>query len=131
MDRIFLDANVLFSAAYRERNGLLRLWKLRDAILCLSRYALGEARINLEEDAQRARLFNLAASLEFYEATGTTLPSNLALPEKDTPILLAARSARATHLLTGDLRHFGRYLNRKIEGILVQLPGEYLRNYER
>ena len=131
MDRVFLDANVLFSAAYRERNGLLRLWKLSNVVLCSSRYALEEARINLQEDVQRARLLDLAAPLEWFEATGTTSSPNLALPEKDIPILLAARRARATHLITGDLRHFGRYLNKKIEGILVQPPGEYLRNHAR
>ena len=60
MDRLFLDANVLFSAAYRPSAGLLQLWKLRNVILCSSRYALEEARINLTEDAQRRRLTRLA-----------------------------------------------------------------------
>jgi hypothetical protein len=31
LDRIFLDANVLFSAAYLENSGLVRLWQLEDA----------------------------------------------------------------------------------------------------
>jgi hypothetical protein len=37
--------------------------------------------------------------------------------------------ARATHLLTGDILHlhFGPYLGRKIAGIAILLPGEYLR----
>ena len=56
MDRLFLDANVLFSAAYRPGAGLLQLWKLDNAVLCSSRYALAEARINLDEEEQRARL---------------------------------------------------------------------------
>jgi hypothetical protein len=30
MDRWFLDANVLFSAAYRSEAGLLRLWQLKE-----------------------------------------------------------------------------------------------------
>ena len=47
----------------------------------------------------------------------------------DVPILLAAIAARATHLLTGDLRHFGSYLGKRVEGILVLPPGEYLRRY--
>jgi len=29
MDRLFLDANVLFSAVYRPNPGLLKLWKLK------------------------------------------------------------------------------------------------------
>jgi hypothetical protein len=42
------------------------------------------------------------------------------------PILLAAIEARATHLLTGDIRHFGLYFGKRIEGIRIMLPGEYL-----
>ena len=42
MDRLFLDANVLFSAAHRPEGRLLRLWKLDDVTLCSSRYALEE-----------------------------------------------------------------------------------------
>jgi hypothetical protein len=43
MDRVFLDANVLFSAAYREGAGLLKLWKLGRAELITSEYAADEA----------------------------------------------------------------------------------------
>jgi hypothetical protein len=42
---------------------------------------------------------------------------------------LAAIEARATHLLTGDFRHFGSYFGKKLEGIFVLPPGEYLRRY--
>src|SRR5215470_4121361 len=127
MDRLFLDANVLFSAAYLPETRLLRLWKLRDATLCSSRYALGEARVNLQGQEQLHRLTDLAAQIEFFDSSERSLPKGISLPEKDVPILLAAMSASATHLLTGDLRHFGRYRDKKIEGILVMLPGDYLR----
>jgi uncharacterized protein len=43
------------------------------------------------------------------------------------PIILAAIASGATHLLTGDIRHFGPYLGKEIEGIVIALPGEYLR----
>lgn len=69
MDRLFLDANVLFSAAYRSDARLLRLWKLQSVFLCSSRYALEEARINLNEETQRARLSKLSGSLAFFEAS--------------------------------------------------------------
>jgi predicted nucleic acid-binding protein len=127
MHRLFLDANVLFSAAYHPNAGLRQLWKLKRAVLCSSRYALEEARINLAEEEQRTRLIALSRKLHLYDAAQPSLPRGVLLPEKDTPILLAAISARATHLLTGDLRHFGPYLGKKIEGITVLLPGDYLR----
>jgi predicted nucleic acid-binding protein len=127
MDRLFLDANVLFSAAYRPAAGLLRLWKLPNVVLCSSRYALEEARANLSAESQRNRLAQLAAELQFFESTWNQLPAGLSLPEKDAPILLAAIAARATHLITGDLRHFGPYFGIKIAGVTVLPPADYLR----
>ncbi len=127
MDRVFLDANVLFSAAYRPGAGLLQLWKLDTTILCSSRYALEEARINLDEDEQHARLAKLSQGVHLFDAAQRKLPRGISLPEKDTPIMLAALEARATHLLTGDLRHFGPYFGKKVDGILVVLPGVYLK----
>lgn len=59
MDRLFLDANVLFSAAWRPDSGLLQLWKLKEATLYSSRYAVEEARVNLEAHAKRERLEKL------------------------------------------------------------------------
>ena len=127
MDRLFLDANVLFSAAYRVGAGLLQLWKLKDVTLCSARYALEEARINLAHEDQRTRLSQLARPIHWFEAAPRALPRGISLPEKDAPILLAAIEARATHLLTGDVRHFRQYLGKKIEGVAIVLPGEYLR----
>jgi len=127
MDRLFLDANVLFSAAYRPDAGLRRLWSLRHAELCSSRYAVEEAKLNLSEESQRRRLAMLVNRLSLFDPIAGTLPSGITLPEKDVPILLAAIATRATHLLTGDLQHFGPYLGKRVAGILVLLPGEYLR----
>jgi uncharacterized protein len=127
MDRLFLDANVLFSVAYRPAAGLLRLWKLQDVTLCSSRYALEEARLNLAEEDQRRRLSRLAEKIRLFDAAQSDLPRGISLPEKDVPILLAAIACRCTHLLTGDVRHFGTYFGKKIEGVAIVLPGEYLR----
>ena len=131
MDRVFLDANVLFSAAYQPRAGLHRLWKRSDLTLLTSLYALEEARRNLEQSDQRERLARLAESVEIVpEALGSSLPRGVDLAEKDVPILLAAIEARATHLLTGDVRDFGRYFGKRLGGVLVSAPGEYLRRRE-
>lgn len=45
-DHLFLDANVLFSAAYEPASSLHRLWKLNAEIIT-SEYAVDEARRNL------------------------------------------------------------------------------------
>jgi uncharacterized protein len=127
MDRLFLDANVLFSAAYRPNAGLQKLWKLDDVWLCTSRYALEEVRINLSDEAQRERLARLSMKLDFFDAANRDLPDGISLPGKDVPIMLAAMVAHATHLVTGDVRHFGAYFGKKISGILIVSPGDYLR----
>jgi hypothetical protein len=52
----------------------------------------------------------------------------LDLPDKDQPIWAAAHAARATHLLTGDLKDFGPHMNRPAAtgGVVIQTVGEYL-----
>lgn len=131
MERLFLDANVLFSAAYRPDSGLLALWKLKDATLLSSRYALEEARTNLEEESQRAAVQRLSEYLTLRDATTSVLPRGIVLPEKDVPILLAAIEANATHLLTGDIQHFGPYLGGTISGVVILRPGVYLKDHAR
>ena len=128
MDRLFLDANILFSAAYRADAGLLRLWTLPDVELVASAYAEAEARINLDPGDQHARLDRLMASVEVVpQFRAGRCPKGVDLPSKDRTILLAALEARAPHLLTGDKDHFGKYFGRVVEGVLILLPGTYLR----
>ena len=128
--RVFLDANVLFSAAWREDAGLLRLWRRADARLVTSHYAADEAFRNLETAVQRERLFRLTASMDIVSGAAggdfPELPRGVSLPEKDRPILVATVRAHATHLLTGDARHFGRLYRRVVGGVLILRPGEFL-----
>jgi len=131
MHSLFLDANVLFSAAYRANAGLVQFWRLKDTTLCSSRYALEEARINLVENTQQRRLVKLARHVHLFDAAPRELPAGLSLPEKDVPIFLAAMEARATHLITGDIRHFGLYFSKQIVGILVLPPADYLKEHPR
>jgi hypothetical protein len=129
MRRVFLDANVLFSAADREGAGLLELWKLPDTRLLTSGYAAEEARRNLDTPERVSRLERLLGSVELVaEAPGQQLPEGIRLPEKDEPILRAALSAGATHLLTGDPRDFGSLLGRRVGGVRVETPGAFLRS---
>jgi len=127
MDRLFLDANVLSAAAYRPEAGLRRLWELSDCVLYTSRYAIGEARVNLGEHAQRERLEKLCRPIHLVDASTALLPPGILLPQKDRPILAAAIEASATHLLTGDVREFGNLLGKIVAGVLIQRPSEYLK----
>lgn len=129
MDRVFLDANVLFSAAYRRDSRLRQLFKLRGVTFMSSAYAVEEARRNLSTAQQRKDLEQLCASLEIAPAAppeSLQLPG-LNLPDSDRPILAAAISTRATHLLTGDVKDFGRYYGQMLEGVLILPPAMYMR----
>ena len=127
MDRLFLDANLLFSAAHKADARVFRLWKLSDVVLCSSHYALEEARFNLADGAELRRLVELSVDMQFIDSSENTLPRGVSLPEKDVPVLLAAIEAKADYLLTGDLRHFGPYFGKKIGGVTVLPPGNYLK----
>lgn len=127
MERLFLDSNVFFSAAYKRDALVTRLWRLPGVVLCSSQYAVQEARINLEESVQRQRMAELTSDLHLCDPHERALPRGIVLPEKDAPILLAAIDARSDYLLTGDYRHFGRYFGKKIEGILISSPANYFK----
>jgi uncharacterized protein len=130
VDRLFLDPNVLFSAAYRTHAGIGRLWELKDVELVTSTYAAEEAAVILADEEQRERLRRLLGSVEVVVGH-TPLPSGVELPEKDRPILQAALHANTTHLLTGDKQHFGRYYGEKLGGVLVLSPAQYLEHRRR
>lgn len=129
MVRAFLDANVLFSAAYRPDAGLRKLWTLRKVDLVTSRYAAEEAIRNLDDQEQVQRLDALLRTVEIADTTPAERPlaESLKLADKDRPILLAAIESRSTHLLTGDFKHFGPYYGRTIKGVLILPPSDFLR----
>ena len=126
MDRVFLDANALFSVAYGSK-GLRTLWNWAREGRCLllsSAYAVEEARRNLQPRHQ-AQLAELIGTMAIVAEAHLAFAELLRLPEKDKPILAAAINARATHLLTGDLRHFGSLRGQFIQGVLVCTPRDY------
>jgi len=126
--RAFLDANVLFSAAYREDAGVRRLWGQRSVALLSSTYAIEEARRNLGDPGMLQALDDLLSGVETVEAgpLPPELRGKVTLPEKDWPIVAGAIAADATHLITGDLKDFGPYFGREILGILVLPPRGFL-----
>jgi predicted nucleic acid-binding protein len=126
MEKIFLDANVLFSAAYQPSSGLLKFWKLKNVKLITSTYALEEALRNLDRTIQQKRLKELMTSVDIIEDVSKTgIPKSVTLPKKDQPILAAALKAKANYLITGDIRHFGKYYSKTISGIKIIPPSHY------
>jgi predicted nucleic acid-binding protein len=124
---LFLDANVLFSAAYSAQSRLRELWTLPETQLVTSEYALEEARRNLGGAGPRRRLEELADGVRVISESGSwALPPDVALPQKDRPILSAAIVSGATHLITGDQTHFGPWYEKQIGGVFILRPAAYL-----
>lgn len=129
MARVFLDDNVLFSAAYRPNSRLSGIWSVPNVELVTSLYAVEEARRNLQAryPASLATLNKLLSSVRVVpEPTMSELPDGIELVDKDVPVLLAAIGSGCTHLLTGDARHFGDLYGKHISGVLVQTPAQFL-----
>jgi predicted nucleic acid-binding protein len=112
---LFLDANVLFTAAHNQSGKaalVLELGTLGHWRMVTSTLAVEEASRNLTSKFPSA-----VSRLEILLRDMTILPSvsgrdcPIALPAKDRPIFLTALRYGATHLLTGDMRHFGPFMN--------------------
>ncbi len=130
MKILFLDANILFSVAYRENSKLGLLWTLEKTELMTSFYALEEARRNLKLPDQHARLEFYATQLKIVSHDLLVLlPQDLILKDKDRPILSAAIQVKADFLLTGDFQDFGRYFGTVIQGVMILPPAEFLKNF--
>lgn len=130
MVRLFLDANILFSAAYRENAGLAKLWKLSHIKPISSDYAITEAERNLREQHQLQRLKIFVHSLEVITTYNDSLiPCDITLSAKDRPILAAAIVAKANFLITGD-RDFEHLFGKKILGVTVITPSVYFSDFQ-
>ena len=126
-----MDANVLFSAAYRSDAGLRKLWRLAGVRIITSAYAVEEARRNLSQPPQHRELDELLGSVEVVLTAAPTDPllfsSVVELPNKDRPVLLVAIGVGATHLLTGDFWHYmGPYRGKRIQRVLILSPRDYI-----
>jgi len=126
--RIFLGANVLFSAA-RSDGAVRQLLNLRFAArheLWADGYVAKEARCNLASKAL-AGLIDFAAllvrlHLEPAQGLVESIPAAMPLPEKDRPVLVAAMRLGCEALVTGDRAHFGRFYGRTLGGVMIHSP---------
>ena len=129
--RIFLDANVLFSAAKSAGaiRQLLRDLHADGQALVADGYVATEARRNIDAKAAgdatqylQALLTQIEVSPVLYPAT--TQAAVLWLPEKDRPVLLAAMALRCDALVTGDRTHFGPGYGKTFDGVTIYSPAQ-------
>lgn len=126
--RVFLDANILFSAAKSDgaiRNLVQRL--LDDDHECLvDDYVVIEARRNLEaKGSQALKTFEamvMRLRVSPLRAPDVALTNVDWLPEKDQPVLAAAIRLRCDALVTGDRTHFGPGYGKVFGGVTIHSP---------
>jgi uncharacterized protein len=132
--RVFLDANVLFSAAYLPESRTAAIFQLASAGFCelvSSAFAVEEARRNLSLKHPQ-RLEQLEQLVRNLTICPEPAPDQLAwaiaqgITEKDAPILAAASRSGAQLLVTGDKAHFGPYFDQTLGGVCILPPATAL-----
>lgn len=127
-DRVFIDANILFSVAYGSP-GLDRLWeraKKGHCVLLASRYVIEEAKRNLNTSDQLKNLNACPSNIQIVIEADKSIVCPIDLPPKDRPVLMAAIFAKADYLITGDMVHFGKYFGRSIMGVRIMMARDYV-----
>ena len=127
--RIFLDANILFSAARADgaMRTLLTLLRGRSHRLVASQSVLIEASRNLERKATAVALSDLDAIQSTLEISnrehGDRSATHTAwLPTKDRHVLAAAIALKCDALITGDKTHFGSGYGERFGNVLILSP---------
>ena len=133
--RIFLDANILFSAAKSAGaiRQLLRQLNERGHTLVADDYVATEARRNLARKAGSdaipyldALLLQIEVNHAQHSPRRTGFPQTDAdwLPEKDRPVLLAAIALHCDALVTGDRTDFGSGFGKTFSGVTIYSPAQ-------
>ncbi len=121
--KIFLDANIIFSASQLRSPSWQLLERLsKNATLITHPAVWDEAKRNLH-----LKRSVWSAGLDYWRERITQSRAigpcpEVGLPSKDAPILAAAIASQADRLLTGDVKHFGHLYGRTLQGVLIVSP---------
>jgi predicted nucleic acid-binding protein len=130
--KLFLDANVIFTAAYSDQGlsrGLFQLAAAGRCSICTSAFAREEAVKNIQKKApdKRADLTMLMQQVDIlpephpkWVAWAVGLP----LAKKDAPILAAALQGKADIFVTGDRHDFGHLFGQVLQGVSILTPAD-------
>lgn len=135
--KLFLDANVIYSAAKSELGASFAIFQLKDKLkfnLITSRLALVEAERNIteKEDSSVVERFYI-----LIKAIGViSVDSKKAkhfykgmIEEKDAPILYGAKLCKADFLITLDKKHFfTNKLKKEKFPFKIMTPGEFIKS---
>ncbi|MBI3541617.1 MAG: hypothetical protein HY073_05725 [Deltaproteobacteria bacterium] len=137
VDRVFLDANILFTAAYNPEGLAASLISHSSHLhikIMTSRYALDEALYNLQLKNPEAvpRLEKILKKIQVVDVPVNITSNPLDLPADDIPIFQAALETQSSHLLTGDKKAFGVWMNQPhlTSGLIIQTVRQFVDSRE-
>ncbi|MEX0688885.1 MAG: PIN domain-containing protein [Pirellulales bacterium] len=125
--RIFLDANILFSAAKSDGAIQTLVAALLDAghECWVDGYVIDEARrnISVKASSRLPRLDELLSRMHVSPYSPAIHRANIdGLPDKDRVVVAAAIALACEILVTGDRTHFGQFYGRRIAGVRIHSP---------
>ena len=134
--RLFLDANVIYSASRSIRGASYVIFQLREKLsfsLVTSKLALVETEKNLFEKERSEvidHFYELIKSIEVIDIDSDDGKRRYkdVIEEKDAPILCGALKSKSDYLLTLDKKHF--FTKRLIQSkfsFKIMTPGEFIR----
>ncbi len=133
--KLFLDANVIFTAAYSAQGlsrALFRLAAAGKCSLCTSAFAHEEAVKNIQKKAPD-KIADLTALMQQVDILPEPHPQlviraeRLPLSGKDAPVLAAAIQGKVDIFVTGDRRDFGHLFGQVLEGVKILTPTDTLK----
>ena len=121
--KVFLDANILFSASNPQwlTRHLLGALEQSGAALTSSEYVWDEAERNVRSHFPEylEELGKLRSRLEWIQDPILAEGLLEILPQKDRPVLAAAIRGKCSHLVTGDYKHFGDLMGLTLSGVKI------------
>lgn len=125
--RIFLDANILFSAIKSDgaMRKMIQLLVESGHELIADSYVFEEAKRNLQakysiDVRDEKQVLDYVQVVAMPRAS--ELPTDVELVDKDRQVLASAISLHCDALVTGDAAHFGHLFGQQIGGVTVHSP---------
>lgn len=134
--KLFLDANVIYSASRSDKGASFALFQLKEKfsfILITSQLALIEAERNLLEKEDRlviANFYQLIKNIKVINLDSQKAKKILKkiIYEKDAPILYAALKTQSDYLLTLDKKHFFTEKIKKLKlPLKIMTPRDFIK----
>jgi len=135
--KLFLDANIIYSAAKSKLGASYLIFQLRGRFnfqLISSRLALVEAERNITEKKSSETVESFYKLIEVKKIISVDSKQakhyyKRVIEEKDAPILYGAKQSKADYLITLDRKHFfTNEIKKERFPFKILIPGDFINN---